>query len=240
MHMDVIDLREFYARPLGRVSRRLIARQIGQLWPDMGGLTVVGLGYATPYLRAFLGDAERVIGLMPAPQGVVHWPPEGPGLTALAEETDLPLADESVDRVLVVHGVENSEALRGMLRQIWRVLRPSGRVLLVVPNRRGLWARLESTPFGHGRPFSRGQLTDLLRESLFTPTGWSVSLFMPPLNWRPIVRSARAWEQFGHYLGARFAGVILVEATKQIYAGTAPAGGQRVRARRVYVGLASR
>lgn len=231
MHLDVIDLREFYGRPLGRVARRLIARHVRALWPNLTGQSVMGLGYATPYLRTFIGEAERVIGLMPAQQGVVHWPPEGPGLTALAEETDLPLPDESVDRVLVVHGVENSEALRVMLRQIWRVLSPSGRVLLIVPNRRGLWARLESTPFGHGRPFSRGQLTRLLREAMFQPTDWAVSLFVPPINWRAMVRSAGVWERAGQYIGARFAGVILVEATKQIYAATPLPVERRIRGR---------
>ena len=38
-----------------------------------------------------------------------------------------------------------------------------GKLVIVTPNRRGLWARFEHTPFGTGRPFSRGQLTELLR-----------------------------------------------------------------------------
>ena len=236
MHIDVIDLRDFYGRPLGRVARRLVARQVRAMWPDCTAANMVGLGYATPYLGMFRSEVSRVVGLMPASQGVVHWPLEGPGLSALVDETDLPLDDESVDRVLVVHGVENSEALRAALRQIWRVLSPAGRVLLVVPNRRGLWARIETTPFGHGRPFSRGQLTRLLRETMFTPTVWRTALYVPPFNWRPLVRSAGAWERFGGFLGARFSGVLLVEATKQIYAATPlPVGGlMPARTRRLH------
>ena len=231
MHMDVIDLRDFYGRPLGRVARRHIAQRIAQVWPDVRGLNMLGLGFATPYLAPFIGKAQRVVGLMPARQGVMQWPAEGKCLTGLVDELELPLADESMDRVLVVHGLEASEAMRGMLRQIWRVLAPGGRVIIVVPNRRGLWARREATPFGHGQPFSRSQLTQLLRESMFSPSGWEVALFAPPFDWRPLLRSASAWERVGHMLWPRFSGVIMVEATKQIYAATPLPAAAKAKAR---------
>ncbi|PKQ04365.1 MAG: methyltransferase type 11 [Alphaproteobacteria bacterium HGW-Alphaproteobacteria-12] len=220
MHMDVIDLRDFYGRPLGRVARRHISRRIQHIWSDVRGLNVLGLGFATPYLAPFMGQASRVIGLMPARQGVMQWPADGKCLTGLVDERELPLDDESMDRVLVVHGLEASESMRGMLRQIWRVLAPGGRIIIVVPNRRGLWSRRDATPFGHGQPFSRGQLTQLLRESLFSPSGWEAALFAPPFDWRPLLRSAAAWERVGNILWPRFSGVIMVEATKQIYAAT--------------------
>lgn len=228
MPMDVIDLRDFYGRPLGRVARAVIGRRIRELWPHVKGLSVLGLGFATPYLGQFLGEAERVIGLMPAQQGVLRWPPEGRCLTGLVDERDLPLDDESIDRIIVVHGLEASEAMRVMLRQIWRVLAPGGRVLFVVPNRRSLWARREATPFGQGQPFSRSQITQALRESLFSPAGWDVALFVPPFDWRPLLRSAGAWERIGSLLWPRFSGVILVEATKQIYAVTPAREARRI------------
>ncbi len=232
MPMDVIDLRDFYGRPLGRVARLMIGRRIRGLWPDVKGLAVLGLGFATPYLGQFLGEAERVFGLMPAQQGVLRWPPEGRSLTGLADEKELPLDDESVDRVLVVHGLEASEAMRAMLRQVWRVLAPGGRILIVVPNRRGLWARREVTPFGQGQPFSRSQITQALRESMFSPADWENALFVPPFDWRPLLRSARAWERVGSLLWPRFSGVILVEATKQIYAATPIREPRRMEAMR--------
>lgn len=231
MQMDVIDLRDFYGRPLGRVAQYHISRRVRQVWADVRGLNVLGLGFATPYLPPFLGEAQRVIGLMPARQGVLHWPADGKSLTGLVDERELPLEDESMDRVLVVHGLEASESMRGMLRQIWRVLAPGGRVIIVVPNRRGLWARREATPFGHGQPFSRVQLTQLLRESMFSPSAWEVALFAPPFDWRPLLRSAAAWERVGQMLWPRFSGVILVEATKQIYAATPLPVTGKVKAR---------
>ena len=144
---------------------------------------------------------------MPAVQGVVNWPPEGPNAAALVADDALPLPDAMIDRVLVIHSLEMSESPREQLREIWRVLAPGGRVLLVVPNRRGIWAWAEKTPFGYGRPFTRGQLTALLRDTMFSPLGWSEALAAPPIRRRPWLRTGNAWEQIGVALWGAFAGV---------------------------------
>jgi len=227
MHSDVVDLRDFYASRLGQVSRHLIRRRVRALWPNVTGETVLGLGYAVPYLRQFRDEAERVIALMPAAQGVLHWPPEGPNLAALADETELPLPDFSVDRVLLVHSLECVDPLQDMLKEIWRVMTSSGRLLVVVPNRRGIWARTDRTPFGQGRPYSPSQLSRLLRDNLFTPIQTSGALFMPPFRAGALLGSAPAWERIGRRWFPTFAGVILCEASKQIYA--APAARKRRR-----------
>lgn len=223
MNIDVVDLREFYSRPLGAVVRRLIAARVRARWSNVAGLSVFGLGYASPYLAVFRGEAARVGAIMPAAQGVAAWPSEGKRQALLAREDHLPLPDFSADRLLVVHSLENTERLRAMLREAWRVLAPQGRILLVVPNRRGIWARLDTTPFGHGLPYSRGQLARLLRDSMLTPLDWSHALYMPPFNWPILLRSAVAWERIGNTLWPAFSGVLIVEATKQIYA-AAPLG----------------
>jgi SAM-dependent methyltransferase len=233
MHNDVVDLRDFYETRLGQVTRHMIRRGVRTLWPDVRGQRVLGLGYATPYLRHMDGEAERVIALMPAAQGVVHWPPDGPGAVALADETELPLPDVSVDKVLLVHGLESSEYLRAMLREIWRVLTGEGRLLVVAPNRRGIWARTERTPFGTGHPYSRAQLSRLLRDNMFTPTRSERALYVPPTRSRTLLRWAGAWERIGQKGFPTFSGVILVEAGKQLYAATAVR--QKVRRRRPVV-----
>jgi SAM-dependent methyltransferase len=215
--MDVVDLRDFYAHPLGTVARRFIARGIRRLWTGSTGLRLLGIGYATPYLGLFREDAERCLAFMPAPQGVVKWPSARPTLTAMVDESELPLPDSSVDRILLVHALENSPDVAALLRESWRVLAAGGRILAVVPNRRGLWARMDTTPFGHGRPYSRSQITQLLRDTWFTPTGWGEALYVPPISRILFLRSAIAWERTGATLSAPFAGVHIVEATKQVY-----------------------
>jgi len=215
--MDVIDLRNFYSQKLGVVARRFVGRGIRARWPDTHTLSVLGIGYATPYLGLFREEAERCLAAMPATQGVVRWPSTRPALTALVEEDELPLTDSAVDRVLLVHALEMSPDPVELLRETWRVLAAGGRLLAVVPNRRGLWARIDTTPFGQGRPYSRSQITQLLRDTWFTPTGWGEALYVPPVGRGWFLRSAVAWERTGATLSAPFAGVHIVEATKQVY-----------------------
>jgi SAM-dependent methyltransferase len=215
--MDVVDLRNFYAQQLGVVARRFVGRGIRARWNDAHALRVVGIGYATPYLGLFREEAERCLAMMPAPQGVVRWPSSRPALAALVEEDELPLTDSAVDRVLLVHALEMSSDPTELLREAWRVLAAGGRLLAVVPNRRGLWARMDTTPFGQGRPYSRTQITQLLRDTWFTPTGWGEALYVPPIPRGWFLRSAVAWERTGATLSAPFAGVHIVEATKQVY-----------------------
>ena len=181
-------------------------------------MTLAGLGYPTPYLGAFRGEAERIAALMPAAQGALVWPPSGPTMSVLVEDESLPLPDNTVDRLLAVHWLEMAERIRPRLREIWRVLSPEGRLIMVVPNRRGVWARLDTTPFGQGRPYSRRQLEKLLTDALFTPLDWGMALHAPPFD-RPIVlRSATAWERMGARAWPSFSGVIIVEARKELVA----------------------
>ena len=216
--MDVVDLKEFYVSPLGQTVRRLIAHRILTRWKGLNGATILGLGHAVPYLESWRDTAERIIGFMPARQGVMHWPSGKPSATALVDESDLPLEDGSVDLALVIHGLELTDHMPDMLRELWRVLSPQGRVLFVVPNRRGMWARFDSTPFGHGRPFSRQQLAQILRDAQFAPSAWAHALFVPPFKRGFVRRSAPAWERVGLWVSPAFSGVIIVEAIKQVYA----------------------
>jgi len=219
MHLDVVDLLEFYRLPRGQLVREIVRSKILDLWPDTPGDRVAGIGYATPYLRPFLPNAERVIALMPGPQGVTPWPRKELNLAALMPEAMLALPDSSIDRTLLIHSLEMAHNPRDVLRDVWRVLTPGGRLLVVVPNRTGLWARTDSTPFGYGRPYSRGQLVHLLREVMFAPLRWREALMMPPVFKRPREATARAWERIGGKLCPAFAGVIMVEAEKQLYQG---------------------
>lgn len=221
MYQDVVDLRSFYNSPLGRVAKRMLRRQVRRVWPDVRGQRVLGLGYAVPFLRPFLKEAERVIAVMPAPQGVMAWPAEGPNRVCLADEDSLPLPDMSVDRVLLVHGLECTSHLGENLREAWRVLAGGGRLLVLVPNRLGMWARFDSTPFGHGRPYTSQQLSRVLRDHMFVPEQTQRALFLPPLRSRFTMMAARPWEEAGQRWFEALGGVLMIEATKQLY-GAAP------------------
>jgi SAM-dependent methyltransferase len=232
MFVDVVDLRDFYAGRLGQVARRLLRAQIRRVWPDVSGMRVLGLGYATPYLRPFLAESERTFALMPSSQGVLPWPSDNRSLVALCDEMELPLQDYSIDRVLLVHGLEFSERSRALLDEVWRVLAGGGRLLVVAPNRRSLWSVNSGTPFGQGNPYSHAQLSRLLRDCQFTPARNDSALFLPPTRSRMVLRSAGAIERVGQRWLGGFGGVVMIEATKQLYR---PASERAEKRRKVYV-----
>ena len=230
MNIDAASLRDFYRTPLGHVVRRQLASRIRGRWKSINGLTIAGAGFAAPYLGSFRSEALRLGCLMPARQGALVWPQASRCHSVLVEEHHWPLPDNSIDRLLAVHCLEQAERVGPLLREMWRVLAPDGRVILIVPNRRGMWSRIDTTPFGNGLPFSRGQLETQLTDALFTPIDWSEALYFAPFDRRLLLRMAPAIERFGARLSVGVAGVIIVEARKELMA---PIGGLKAREIRV-------
>ncbi len=231
MYSSVYDFKAFYNSKIGRVVRRLLQERIRELWPDVHDMRVMGTGYATPYLRVFKEEAERVFAVMSAGMGAHHWPHDDHNCVALAEQSELPIETNSVDRILMVHNVEFAEFLKPSLQEIWRVLKSNGRMIIIVPNRAGLWARADWAPFGQGTPFSLTQLNYALRDNLFALEHCEEALFMPPLKYTPILKAAGMFERFGRSITPIVAGVHMVEVSKQLYATADPSSGSKVTVR---------
>jgi len=232
MHQDVCLLRDFYyTTSLGRAAQKAMRDQVLACWPDVDGLSVAGFGFAAPVLRPYLNAAARVVALMPAQQGVMHWPAEAENHSVLVEETSWPLATDSTDRLVVLHGVETSERPAALLEEAARVLKVGAKVLLIVPNRSGLWARRDGTPFALGRPYSLRQIETLLRDHGFEVARTSSALFFPPKDRKGWLNWAMVLENLGQRLSRYHAGgVLLVEATR--VADAPRASGLHVRERK--------
>lgn len=230
MHLDVLDLRNFYYRTqLGRVAQRAIRDQVVAMWPPLAGQTVAGFGFAVPLLRPYLAEARRVVGLMPGPQGVMPWPAGMQNVSVLCEEHLWPLPTGLVDRLAIMHGLETSDDPSAVLAEAHRVLGPGGRALFIVPNRAGLWSRRDATPFGFGRPYSAGQLEAQLKRHGFTPERNLTVLHTPPSQAPFWLRSANLWERIGRRLPWLSGGVLMVEASKQVYAPTRGGLAERIK-----------
>ncbi|MGO9162331.1 MAG: class I SAM-dependent methyltransferase, partial [Streptosporangiaceae bacterium] len=202
----------------GAVAARLLRERLLAMWPDLHGQSVLGVGFAAPYLRLWRAQAARCIVVTPAQMGATRWPLGEPCLSCTAEEDALPFPDMTFDRIILVHGLEAAENARRLLRDTWRVLKDDGRLLVVAPNRAGLWAYVERTPFGHGQPYSFGQLGRLLAASLYRVERRDTVLWLPPLGPRLMLRSADLFERAGRRLMPGMAGVIISEAVKDVYA----------------------
>ena len=227
MRRDVLELRQFYASDLGRAARSMVSRKVAEAWGDAHGQDVLILGYATPFVNGVKGEARRVVAAMPAQQGVEVWPGGARNLSTLVGEDSLPFPNALFDRILAVHAIEESPDPVALLREVWRVLAPSGRVIVAVASRHGPWANVEKTPFGHGRPYSRGQLAELMREAELEPSGWTRALYVPPAPW--LARWADGFEQVGSRVWPGFAGLLMMQPTKQTFAVKPKGQAARVR-----------
>lgn len=232
MHADIVEMRAFYHSPLGQKAALSIGNALARIWEPLPNERLLGLGYTRPWLERFEPDTERTLAFMLAAQGAAKWPRHAASRTALVFDEELPLTDASMDRILMVHSLEHAENPRETLMEMWRVLAPNGRIVLVVPNRRGVWARVEQTPFGTGRPFSRAQLIRLLRDANFTPAHETEALFFPPSRRFLAYHLSSRLERIGLKLWPMLSGVLIIEAHKRLYQGL-PVGARQ--SRRVFV-----
>jgi SAM-dependent methyltransferase len=198
------ELRDWYRTADGARAARLIAAAAA---PHLGGERLLALGYAAPVAQTAGVRARTLAAVQTSADGAHRWPLEA-SVSVVASVEALPFHEALFDTVLAVHALEFAERPRVFLRELWRVLAPAGRLVLVVPNRAGVWTHFESTPFGRGQPYGKNTLVRTLADAMFEVTLWRGLLAAPPLRglrWldRPLVRVA-----------PRIGGVHLVVAQK--------------------------
>lgn len=220
MYPPLSLMQTFYDRRLGAQVRRLMQRRMHRLWPDLSGQAVLVVGHAAPLAPTMLREAERLIALIPQ-----DWPVEavaGPrGNVAIhSREDEIPLPDSCMDAALVVHCLEYADSRNRLLREVWRVLRPNGRLLMIVPNRTSLWSLFTHTPFGHGVPYTLGQAISLLEGNMFTIEETTRAIYIPPLSLPWPRRVLVTVERLGRRLMPMLAGLNLVGARKTLMGGT--------------------
>lgn len=226
MRETATRLEQFYASPMGSAARDMASRRLRSLWPDLSGSNVLGYGYTWPYLAPYENGTNRLILAMPEGQGAIAHEGKRGVATVLTQGRALPFSDATFDRVLAIHAIEESETTAATLSELYRVLAPEGRIVIICANRAGMWARTESVPFGAGRPYSRRQLKASLRQAKFTPTVGSNALYIPPLKFFTKPGVLKASERFGETVWPGFSGLVLVEAIKRLYA---PSDGGHAR-----------
>lgn len=234
MRPDVLTIHRFYQTPLGEQVAGLIAERVAALLPPLPGAITVGLGFGPPYLNHLMAQeptdtCARFLAFMPAQQGVCHWPSIDDSRSSLVDPYHLPLADSSVERLLLTHALEHANKPANLLREAWRVLAPGGQIVVLVPNRLRTWSAAEGTPFGHGRPYTKGQLFTLMEEQMLPPEAWETALMQPPFTWPGAAKLMRASEKMIGRMGRTLGGALIVSARKQVY-GAVPKGAAKARA----------
>lgn len=221
MLLQARSLAEFYSNPQGVLVRQALLPHLRWMLcqtddyaaPDPAG-ACLGYGFVQPYLDGLADCIGPTTAMIPHAMGRLDGGGDGKNVS---EECLLPFGEAVFETVILIHSLEGTESARTLLRQIWRVLTPEGRLILVVPNRSSLWAVAEVSPFACGRPYRRSELAALLRDTLFEPFLFRRALYAPPRKMSKTVLYPALWDKLGGWLFPTLCGVHIAAAKKSLY-----------------------
>lgn len=211
MKIDLNLIDNFYQDKLGKLVCHFISKEINKIWPQTANDDILGLSYSIPFLEKTLG--YRIVEMAEAPLANNTYP----NRVFIGDLNCIPFQDNSFDKILAIHCLENSINIDETINELWRVLKPEGSLILIVPNRRGVWSRIDNNPFGFGVPFSRRQIRKILTDNMFNIRSIKRSIFFPPLNASGVFIFAKLIESFGSKIWPSLGGVLFIEASKRIY-----------------------
>ena len=240
---SIIELAQWLQSPPGRTVMAWEQAELDRTVTDLFGFHALQLGLAElEALRAnrmphrwVAGEslhAPQPLPLPPMHEDLVTLLPMLPGHALHCDFDALPFPNQSLDLVVLPHTLELARDPHDTLREVERVLRPEGRVVIVGFNPNSLWGLRQSAGHlrqrlglgldgplylpGAGEFIGYGRVRDWLRLLGFEVERGRFGLWRPPLrSERGLARAAwldaagaRAWPVLG--------AVYLVEAVKRV------------------------
>ncbi len=221
MRVSIKDFAKFYQSDLGKIVADLICEYTMTCWldkpqKDLSNEDILGYGFSPPIFSRLKINAARKINYVLQCELSDDEICLAQNDWVIGQETRTPFQDGQFEKILCTNGLEESENPIRTLRELWRILSPEGSLILVVPNRRGLWARSDNSPFGQGRPFSRTQLLKLVSDSLFEVKIARRILYAPPIEHPIINKVCNHFEKIGATLWPTFGGLLFFELKKRV------------------------
>ncbi len=207
----------FYTTARGQCFLALVGERLRWFWPDLGQQhAVLGLGHTAAYLEK-LENGRATPACLVAANAPLWGATSTPGLSCVVDLHSLPFQPKQFDRVLMVHALDDRQHSVSVLRAAGQVMKPDGRLLLIVPSRFGGRARLRGTPFRHDAAFSRRCLKQTLASAMLKPEQWDEALFLPTGAMRWMRHNGRKMDIAGKMLCPGAGSLILGEAVRDEY-----------------------
>ncbi len=218
MDITASDIYSFYNTKLGQILKNYIQYHINSQIKQIEPLAICGYGYTEPYLSYFSKQESQntFIDLIPEfLDGSVNQTLNYDQKTI--HEYFLPLDPSSVDLVISTHLLELVEKPKSSIEEVWRVLKPNGLFIAVVPRRAGLWTRYDNNPFGYGRSYSSMQFRELIKNHMVLESKKSFIHF-PPWNHYLNYKFHQTLEKTGEVIFPFIGGLMILVCKKIVYA----------------------
>jgi len=218
MDITASDIYSFYQSALGSIVKRIIRQRIISVLGDISNQSICGYGYTSPYLsylkkrHADLNITSLIPDFFDGSIGEKYNFDE-----KNIHEYFLPLDPSSVDLVITTHLLEFVEKPLSSIEEIWRILKPNGYFIALVPRRSGLWARYDNNPFGYGRSYSTAQFKSLIKDYLILDQKKSF-LHFPPWHHYANYKFHQTIETAGSRIFPYMGGVMICVCKKIVYA----------------------
>ena len=218
MEISASDIYSFYQSKLGGLVKRTIRQKSISSIDKSNPSDVCGYGYVSPYL-SFINkhfSQSNIIEFRPdfldgAVQERVDFNQK------FIHEYFLPLEPSMVDIVISTHLLEFVEKPQSSIEEIWRILRPNGYFIAVLPRRSGIWTRYDNNPFGFGRSYSSVQFRNLINDYFVLDEKKSF-LHFPPWGHYLNYKFYQTFENLGNQLFPYMGGLMFCVCKKIVYA----------------------
>mgnify|MGYP001272229473 CR=1 FL=1 len=218
MDINATDINSFYQSKLGGIVKRTIRQKIMSYTRITDNNVICGYGYTSPYLSFIKKNYENsdITELRPDfldtdlkenysfKENIIH-------------EYFIPLDPSTVDLVISSHILEFVQKPQSSIEEVWRILKPNGYFIAIIPRRSGLWPRYDNNPFGYGRSYSSGQFKNLIKNFFVLDKNKSF-LHFPPwehyLNYKMYKTIENIGDNFFPYMG----GLMICVCKKIVYA----------------------
>lgn len=140
----------------------------------------------------------------------------------LADIRNLPFPSDSFDLVLLVLGLEFVTAPEQAIKEMLRVLKPDGRLVIGILNKYSAWTLVRwikslfrESIWRKASFLSVRQLRGLLSQKGCDSAEVLRSIYFPPANWKSILRNAEAIEAIGHRFFPKLSAFVAIKCTKE-------------------------
>src|SRR3990167_7897143 len=208
------QLREWFDSPLGRTLQVQEAQHLRAVLPNLYGTVAAQLGQ--------IGQLDLMDACIPPTRILLDHHAGPDGCVVRGQPEALPLDTKSADVLILPHTLDFCDDPHQVLREVSRVLRPEGHVVILGFNPMSLWgfrrliARRPRVAPWCGKFFHLSRIKDWLALLDFETTHGTMLYYRPPLRNEGFMQRLHFLDKMGDRWWPMMAGIYLVVAKKRV------------------------